>query len=55
MSKGIFWVVKDVNGKLIADEVYDVYNTRSDIRGNITLEKGEKFVKVKFVEITEDK
>lgn len=55
MSKGIFWVVKNVNGKLVADEVYDVYNTRSDIRDNVTLMKGEKFVKVKLVEIAEGK
>lgn len=54
MSKGIYWVVKNDKGELIIDELYNVYNTRADIRDNIKLYKGEKFVKVKFVEVTKD-
>lgn len=54
MAKNIFWVVKDSKGNLQVDDIYEIYFTRNEIRENVALSKGEKFVKVRFVEVTKD-
>ena len=52
---GVFWVGKRKDGYLKDYGVEWVYNTRKELRESGNLDKGDKPVKVRLIEIVDDK